>query len=54
MRSTHSRMQWRVRAETALIVGLASLVAIKGFGAFSGVVSALAGMAGDLLAMVTS
>lgn len=39
------RVRWREKVETALIVGLASLVAIKGFGAFSGVVSALGGMA---------
>jgi hypothetical protein len=54
MRSPHRRVQWREMAETALIIALATLVAIKGFGAFAGVLSGLGGMIRALLRLLAS
>lgn len=54
MRSPHRRIQWREMAETALIIALATLVAIKGFGAFAGVLSGLGGMIRALLRLLAS
>lgn len=54
MGQAQNRVRRREKVETALIVGLASLVAIKGFGALSGVLAGLGGMVRDLLALLTS
>lgn len=52
MGSAHDRVRWRERAETALIVALATLVVIKGFGAFAGVLSGLGEMIRALLRLL--
>lgn len=52
MGQAQNRIRQREKVETALIVGLALLVAIKGFGALSGVIAGLGGMVRDLLALL--
>lgn len=53
MRGFKTGSRWRLsRLETALVVALALLVVIKGFGALAGVFSGLGQMIGDLAALV--